>query len=144
MKPAPEPSIANLPDPSLQKDGIGLSTLTVFGIMSRMGRLPPGNRRSRLLPSFEGVLEDYFADRIPPWTMEDAMLAAAALSRKLTVAARNESALRHTGADILNPRSPRATSPVCGSLRRTAPRPAPPGMAPNPSQKGHHDQGSRH
>jgi predicted nucleic acid-binding protein len=133
MKPAPEPFIADLLDPSRHKDGIGLSTITVFGIINGMGRLPPGNQGSRLLPSFEGVLKDYFADRILPWTMEeahacarimerrrragvspdaypdDAIPAAAALSRKLTVAARNESALRHTGADILNPWSPRAT-----------------------------------
>lgn len=127
MKAAPEPAVANFLDYSLHKDGIGLATITIFEIFNGIGRLPPGRRRDGLSASFEGLLRDYFEDKIFDWTaddaracaaimekrqragesldahLEDAMLAGVALNRKLTVVTRNESEFRNTGVAVVNP-----------------------------------------
>ena len=126
MRPEPDQRVAN----ALQlvaRAGIGIASVTVWGILNGIGRLSPGHRRSDLCSRFQRVLDEVFDGRVFDWTradaeacanimeekrrlgeplddhLPDAMIAATAVTRRLTVLTRNESEFRSTGAVWVNP-----------------------------------------
>ena len=127
MKRNPDPGVSAFLDDTLHEQGTGIATITIFEIMSGIGRLPEGRRRDGLAESFNGVVRDYFAGRIFDFTqeaanacaaicekkrrtgeplddhLEDAMLAGIAAANRLSIVTRNEREFRHTGVEIVNP-----------------------------------------
>ena len=99
-------------------NGVGIASVTVWEILNGIGRLDPGRRRSDLRSRFQCVLDEVFDGRVFAWTradaeacanimeakrrldaplddhLPDAMIAATAVTRRLTVLTRNESLLR--------------------------------------------------
>lgn len=57
-------------------DGIDLASITVWEILSGIGRLDPGRCRDELAERFEGILDDFFEDRVLAWTPADAKACA--------------------------------------------------------------------
>ena len=111
MRPEPDQRVAN----ALQLvagAGIGIASVTVWEILNGIGRLDPGHRRSDLRSRFQRVLDEVFDGRVFDWTradaeacanimeekrrlgeplddhLPDAMIAATAVTRHLTVLTR--------------------------------------------------------
>ena len=126
MRPNPEPRVAGFLD-KIAGEGIGLAAITVWEILNGLGRLDPGQRRADLAERFQGILDDFFEERILDWTaadaqisahimedkrrrgepldshLPDAMLAGTAISHGLAIVTRNEREFRNTGVDVVNP-----------------------------------------
>ena len=126
MRPRPEPRVAAFLD-SIAEEGIGLASITVWAILNGIGRLAPGRRRNDLAERFRDLLDELFQDRIVDWTLmdaqvcariteekrhrgeplddhlPDAILAATAACRGLTVVTRNASEFRNTGVAFVDP-----------------------------------------
>ena len=108
-------------------DGIGITSVTVSEVLDGIGCLDPGHRRGDLRSRFQRVLDEVFDGRVFDWTRDDAeacanimeekrrlgeplddhlpdaMIAATAVTRRLTVLTSNESKFRSTGAVWVNP-----------------------------------------
>ena len=126
MRPEPEPRVVAFLD-RIAGDGVGLSSVTVWEILNGVGRLDTGRRRDDILQRFQGLLDDVFEDRVLDWTiadaracagimeakrrrgeslddhLPDAFLAAAALSRGLSIVTRNARQFRNVGAKVVDP-----------------------------------------
>ena len=126
MRPRPEPRVAAFLD-SIAEEGIHLASITVWEIMNGIGRLVPGRRRNDLAERFRDLLDDLFQDRVVDWTLADAqvcarimeekrrrgeplddhlpdaILAATAGCRGLTVVTRNGSEFRNAGVEFVDP-----------------------------------------
>ena len=119
---------------SISQQGVGLSSITAWEILTGIGRLAPGQRREGLSFRFRSMLDDVFEGRVFDWAIADAracaqvmerkrrlgeplddhipdaMVAGTALRRGLAVVTRNETGFRNTGVDVVNPW--RATSTI--------------------------------
>lgn len=126
MRPQPEPQVSAFLD-SIERDGIGLASVTVWEVLDGIGRLTPGRRREDLATRFHDLLNELFEDRIVDWSLADAQacarimeakrrsgeplddrvpdafLAAAAASRGLAVVTRNTGEFRNTGVTTVDP-----------------------------------------
>ena len=126
MRPRPEPRVAAFLD-SIEREGIGLASVTAWEILDGIGRLSPGRRRENLAARFHDLLDELFEDRIVDWSLADAracarimedkrrcgeplddhvpdaFLAAAAASRGLAVVTRNTGEFRNTGVTTVDP-----------------------------------------
>ena len=126
MRPRPEPRVVTFLD-SIADEGIGLASITVWEILNGISLRDPGRRRNDLAERFQGLLDELFLDRIVHWTLgdartcarimeekrrrgepfddhlPDAILAATAACRGLTIATRNASEFRNTGVEIVDP-----------------------------------------
>ena len=126
MRPRPEPRVAIFLD-SISDEGIGLASITVWEILNGISLRDRGRRRNDLAERFQGLLDELFLDRIVHWTLgdaracarimeekrrrgeplddhlPDAILAATAACRGLTIATRNASEFRNTGVEIVDP-----------------------------------------
>lgn len=126
MRPFPDRRVAIFLD-LVSSEGIGLATITAWEILNGIARLDPGRRRSTLTDQFQNLVDVLFEDRIVEWTISDAhscallmerkrrrgeasddhlpdaMLAAAALNRNLSLVTRNTSEFRNTGVDTVDP-----------------------------------------
>ncbi len=126
MRPRPEPRVAAFLD-TIEAEGIGLASITVWEVLDGIGRLEPGKRRRGLADRFHDLLDELFEDRIVEWTLADAracaqimedkrrrgealddhvpdaLLAAAAATRRLAVVTRNASEFRNTGVETVDP-----------------------------------------
>lgn len=126
MRPRPEPRVAAFLD-SIEGEGLGLASITVWEILDGIGRLPAGRRRDGLAERFQDLLDELFEDRIVDWSIADAracarimedkrrrgeplddhvpdaFLAAAAATRGLGVLTRNTREFRHTGVETVDP-----------------------------------------
>ena len=104
-----------------------ISAVTIWEIHNGIGLLDSPSRRADLAARFEQVLNDIFEDRILDWTaadarkcarimekrrrlgapldqhLPDAMLAASAASRGLTLVTRNTRDFRQTDIKVFNP-----------------------------------------
>ena len=126
MRPRPEPQVSAFLD-SIEREGIGLASVTVWEILNGIGRLSPGRRRESLATRFHDLLDELFEDRVVDWSLADArasarimegkrrrgeslddhlpdaFLAAAAASRGLAVVTRNSGEFRNTGVTAVDP-----------------------------------------
>ncbi|MDE0001671.1 MAG: PIN domain-containing protein [Rhodospirillaceae bacterium] len=126
MRPYPEPRVAWFLD-AIAHEGIGISTVTIWEILNRIGRLTTGQRREELAMRFRNIMDDVFEDRVLDWTASDAlecavimeikrrmgesldhrlpdgMLAGTASSRNLTIVTGNAKEFRNTGVKAINP-----------------------------------------
>ena len=126
MRPYPEPRVAWFLD-AIAHEGIGISTITIWEILSGIGRLTTGQRREELAMRFQNILDDVFEYHVIDWTASDAlecavimeikrrmgeslhhhlpdgMLAGTALSRNLTIVTGNAKEFRNTGVKAINP-----------------------------------------
>lgn len=139
MRPAPEPRVVYCID-RLAPFGIGLSSVTAWEAFNGIGLLEPGRRREDLARRFQRLLDDLFQGRVLPWTIDDArscarimetrrregrpldgslpdaMLAGAALSRKIGIVTRNVNDFRNVGVKIVDPWT---ADSATGPLRRS-------------------------
>lgn len=126
MRSRPEPRVAAFLD-SITEDGMGLASITVWEILNGIGRLDPGRKRRFLAERFRDLVDEQFEDRIVDWTaadaqacanimedkrrrgealddhLPDAILAAAAVTRGLTVVTRNVEEFLNTGVEAVDP-----------------------------------------
>ena len=126
MRPRPEPRVATFLD-SIEREGIGLASVTVWEILDGIGRLSAGRRREKLITQLHDLLDELFEDRIVDWSLADAracarimeakrrrgeplddhvpdaFLAAAAASCGLAVVTRNVGEFRNTGVTNVDP-----------------------------------------
>ena len=126
MRPRPEPRVASFLD-TIETEGIGLASITVWEVLDGIGRLAQGRRRRGLADRFHDLLDELFEDRIVEWTLADAracarimedkrsrgealdghvpdaFLAAAAATRGLSVVTRNTGEFRNTGVETVDP-----------------------------------------
>ena len=126
MRPRPEPRVAAFLD-SIEGEGLGLASITVWEVLDGIGRLAPGRRREALSTRFHDLPDELFEDRIVDWSLADAracarimeekrrrgeplddhvpdaFLAAAAASRGLAVITCNTGEFRNTGVKTINP-----------------------------------------
>ena len=126
MRPRPELRVAHFLD-SIADEGLGLASITVWEVLDGIGRLAPGRRRRSLAGRFHDLLDELFEDRIVDWTLADAqvcarimedkrrrgeplddhvpdaILAATASTRGLTVLTRNTGEFRNTGVETVDP-----------------------------------------
>ena len=126
MRPRPEPRVAAFLD-SIESEGLGLVSITVWEVLDGIGRLAPGWRRQSLSARFHDLLDELFEDRSVDWCLADArecarimeerrrrgesldahvpdaFLAAAAASRELAVVTRNTGDFRNTGVKAVDP-----------------------------------------
>lgn len=126
MRPSPEPRVAEFLG-RVAAERIGLASITVWEILSGIGRLDPGRRRDELAERFEGILDDFFEDRVLDWTLADAkacahimearrregeplddhlpdaMIVAAAAARGLGVVTLDVGGFRNAGIHAVNP-----------------------------------------
>ncbi len=63
MRPSPEPRVAKFLD-RVAAEGIGLTAITVWEFLNGIGRLDSGRRRAEIAERFEGMLDDFFEDRV--------------------------------------------------------------------------------
>ena len=125
MRPEPDWRVASAIEVAAL-DGIGMASMTVWEILNGIGRLDHG-RRDDLRARFESLLDEAFDGRVLDWTLADAqacaglmeakrrlgeplddhlpdaMIAATAVTRALTVLTRNEQEYQNTGAAWVNP-----------------------------------------
>ena len=126
MRPRPAPQVAAFLD-AVEREGLGIASVTVWEVLDGIGRLSPGRRRENLAARFHDLLDDLFEDRIVDWSLSDAracarimeqkrrrgeslddhvpdaFLAATAVSRGLTVVTRNIGEFRNTGVTTVDP-----------------------------------------
>lgn len=126
MRPAPARRVAACVD-GAARSGLGIASVTAWEILNGIGHLQPSERRDDLRHRFLQFLDDLVQGRVLDWTfgdaqtcasimetkrrrgepldghLPDAMIAATARNRGLTVVTRNESEFRNTGVSILNP-----------------------------------------
>ena len=126
MRPNPHQRVASAVE-LVALEGIGIASVTVWEILNGIGGLDRGRRRSDLRARFETVLDEAFDGRVLDWTLADApacadimeakrrlgqplddhlpdaMIAATAVTRSLTVLTRDEQEFRNTGAKWVNP-----------------------------------------
>lgn len=126
MKPRPEPRVAAFLD-SIDDEGIGLASITVWEILNGIGQMDPGRRRENKAERFHALLDELFEDLIIDWTpahagecarimeekrrmgeslddhIPDAFLVAVASCHGLSVLTRNVADFRNTGVDAVNP-----------------------------------------
>ena len=126
MRPSPEPRVAKFLD-RVAAEGIGLTAIIVWEFLNGIGRLDSGRRRAEIAERFEGMLDDFFEDRVLDWTradarvcahvmeakrrqgeplddhLPDAVLASTAASRRLAVITRNVDDFRNTDVRTVNP-----------------------------------------
>jgi len=105
---------------------VGLSSVTVWEILNGIGQLEPGRQRTNLAERFHSALLG-LEDRVLDWTVDDAracadimearrrlgrpldaqlpdaLLAATAVRRGLTIITRNTRDFEGTGAQTVNP-----------------------------------------
>ena len=113
---------------------VGLSSVTVWEILNGIGRLEPGRQRADLAERFHSLLLG-LEDRVLDWTvadagvcadimetrrrlgrpldaqLPDALLAATAVRRSLTIITRNTRDFEKTGARTVNPWEDAGSSP---------------------------------
>ena len=106
---------------------LAIAATTIQEIRYGLERLDPGKRREALFAQFEGLKRDLFESRVIAYGereaetcarimakkrsigesldnhLNDAMIAACALTAGLAVATRNENEFRNTGVKIVNP-----------------------------------------
>ena len=126
MRPLPDPAVLAF----LDRRGaatLGIAAVTEWEILNGFGKMRAGARRSELEARFRDFRERLFGDRILEWMSDDArvcarimedrrrlgrsldaqfpdaFLAAAAVSRNLTIITRNTRDFEDTGARIVNP-----------------------------------------
>lgn len=126
MKPHPEPRVAAFLD-SIDDEGIGLSSITIWEILNGIGKMDHLRRRDDKAERFQVLLEELFEDQITDWApsyvrecarimavkrrmgeslddrIPDAFLVAVAACHDLTVVTRNVADFRNTGVDAVNP-----------------------------------------
>ena len=126
MRPDPDHRVASAVELAAL-EGIGIASVTVWEVLNGIGGLDPGSRRNDLRARFQRVLDEAFDGRVLDWTLADAqacadimeakrrlgeplddhlpdaMIAATAMTRGLTVLTRNEQEFRNTGAKRMNP-----------------------------------------
>ena len=126
MRPEPDQRVVSAIE-LVALEGIGIASVTVWEILNGIGGLDPGRRRSDLRARFQSVLDDAFDGRVLDWTLADAqacadimeakrrlgeplddhlpdaMIAATAVTRGLTVLTRNKREFRNTGANWVSP-----------------------------------------
>ena len=126
MRTNPEPRVTAFLG-TISPQGVGLSSITAWEILSGIGRLAPGRRREDLGFRFRSMLDDVFEGRVFDWTIADAractqvmerkrrlgeplddhipdaIVAGTALCHGLAVVTRNEKEFRNTGVDVVNP-----------------------------------------
>ncbi len=126
MRTQRDPRVSRFLD-SIDIEGIGLSTITVWEILNGISRLDHGGRRRNLSNRFQELVEVQFEERVIDWTradayacasiMEhkrrrgeslddhfpDACLAATAICRGLSIVTRNTREFRNTGVDTVDP-----------------------------------------
>ena len=81
MRPRPEPRVAAFLD-SIEREGIGLASVTAWEILDGIGRLSPGRRRENLAARFHDLLDELFEDRIVDWSLADARACARIMEDK--------------------------------------------------------------
>ena len=81
MRPRPEPRVAAFLD-SIEREGIGLASVTVWEILDGIGRLSPGRRRENLATRLHDLLDELFEDRIVDWSLADARACARIMEHK--------------------------------------------------------------
>jgi len=125
MRPRPDRRVIRFLN-TIPLPGVALASITVWEILNGIGCLEPARRRTELRERFGAVLQG-FEDRVLAWTVEDAracaalletrrrlgrpldeqlpdaFLAAAAVSRNLTIVTRNTPDFEDTGARTVNP-----------------------------------------
>ena len=126
MRPEPDRRVASAVA-LVALEGIGITSVTVWEILNGIGGLDPGRRCNDLRARFQRVLDEAFDGRVLDWTLADAqscadimeakrrlgeplddhlpeaMIAATAVARSLTVLTRDEQEFRNTGAKWVNP-----------------------------------------
>lgn len=126
MRRRPEPRVARFLD-GAARDGLMVSAVTVWEILNGIYRLGRQSRRLDLAQRFEDIVSVVFENRVLDWTaadadacarimeekrqrgesldhhLPDAMLAASAASRGLSVVTRNTRDFRNTGVAVFNP-----------------------------------------
>ena len=126
MRPDPEPRVAEFLD-AIDREGMGLSSVTIWEILNGIGQLDHGRRRLDITERFQGMLDDVFEERVFDWTtadaqscalimetkrrrggpldshLPDAMIAGTAARHGLTIVTSNEREFRNTGAKAVNP-----------------------------------------
>ena len=126
MRPEPDQRVASSVELAAL-EGFGIASVTVWEVLNGIGGLDPGRRRNDLRARFQSVLDEAFDERVLDWTLADAqacadimeakrrlgepvddhvpdaMIAATAVTRGLTVLTRSEREFRHTGAAWVNP-----------------------------------------
>ena len=81
MRPRPEPRVASFLD-SIEREGIGLASVTVWEVLDGIGRLSPGRRRANLADRLHDLLDELFEDRIVDWSLADARACARIMEDK--------------------------------------------------------------
>ena len=81
MRPRPEPRVAASLD-SIEREGIGLASVTAGEILDGIGRLSPDRRRENLAARFHDLLDELFEDRIVDWSLADAPACARIMEDK--------------------------------------------------------------
>ncbi len=126
MRPAPSPAVLAWLDRAGTR-ALAIASPVIWEIRYGLATLAPGKRRDGLSERFDELRRALFADRIVCFGedeatlcaeimatrrsageslddhLADAMIAACAVSRRLTVLTRNESEFRNTGAEVVNP-----------------------------------------
>lgn len=111
---------------TIPQQRVGLSSVTVWEILNGIGQLEPGRQPTNLAERFHSLLHG-LEDRVLDWTvadaracaeimearrrlgrpldaqLPDALLAATAVTRGLTLITRNTRDFEHTGAQTVNP-----------------------------------------
>ncbi len=125
MRPRPEPRAVAFLD-SIVAEGMGLAFVTVWEILSGIGRLDHGLRRRELTERFQDLLDDLFGDRGVAWSTADAWGCArimeakrrcgesldhhfpdaAAAVRGLVIVTGHRVEFRNTGVETVDPRLP--------------------------------------
>lgn len=126
MRPVPDARVLEFMD-RLDVASLAIASVTAWEILNGLGRMPECRRRRDLADRYRMFEEAPFGDRILPWTREDArtcaeileirrrverpldgqlpdaFLAAAAVSRDLTIITRNTCDFEATGARTVDP-----------------------------------------